>query len=76
MFSSRPQVNANEESETDEGRRPWEWHETPPRRPNEWTESTARPLGEQNAVRSQAPAERTVGVGAHFRDADMRNVSE
>lgn len=43
---------------------------------NERTESTARPLGEQNAVQSQAPAERTVGVGAHFRDADMRNVSE
>lgn len=42
----------------------------------ERTESTARPLGEQNAVQSQAPAERTVGVGAHFRDADMRNVSE
>lgn len=43
---------------------------------NERTESTARPLGGQNAVQSQAPAERTVGVGAHFRDADVRNVSE
>lgn len=66
MFSSRPQVNANEESETDKGRRPWEWHETPTRGTDGRTESTARPLGEQNAVQSQAPAERTVGVRAHF----------